>query len=233
MSFAMLPIPSKNKLIHLFGIMTLLFFISCSSVKQFQEPDSKVFYKRDVSLEINGVKTTGVYAAPYAFSYSIKGTTRATIDFLRLETCHLERTAENLKKDFLYVYEPTAFELASACDMAIGAYDIKGQHAWGYVVFKRGEMLEAYMDCDGKTTKEVGVSICQAKVGLRQQLRFDEPVKMKSESEFCTPPYTTDDGRTWKYDVSRGNCQFIFYKNSKMIHRHVNVGYEDILIRQI
>ena len=82
--------------------------------------------------------------------------------------------------------------------------------------------------------RKTGVSICQAREGLRQRIKFDEAVKMKmASSSTCQTPFTEDGGITWQYTISPKRCLYVYYKDRSNIHRHITLGYEDILLRKI
>ncbi len=214
--------------------LLLLFMIGCSSVGDLNVPNAGVFYKRDLEMEINGLDIDGVYVAPYAKKYEIEGKSKHTIELLKIFSCHREYTAEKVGRSFEYDFYPRELELDGPCSLEIAGFDENGQHTWAFIEFYRGEKLQATIDCNGYTMRKTGVSICQAREGLRQRIKFDEAVKMKmASSSTCQTPFTEDGGITWQYTISPKRCLYVYYKDRSNIHRHITLGYEDILLRKI
>ena len=155
-----------------------ILFLSCSSVVQHQTAKPEIFYKRTMRFTIDGIKAKGVIVLPQKSEYEIHAKTSDSTELLKIFTCHREYHEEKVGKRFEYFYQVTKLENETACPMEIGAFDVKGVHSWGYIEFKRGETLKAITTCNGKVKTEIGTSVCQAKAGLIQEIRFKEKVKM-------------------------------------------------------
>lgn len=225
-----------RKLLPLFFLL-----VSCANVTQELNPDK--FYKRDMDIKVNGYQGEGVLVVPRASSYSFDINAAGKLDLFTFTTCHREQTKEKAgergwfrdKSRRRFVYKPAPLEAEGyACPVDLGGYEQKrGRHSWGFVDFEHPDFdLPAKVSCNGFYYNSRGVTACQAKVGLMQEIKFPEPVLAPLEN-VCIVLEAKDD-MTFRYKMPKGRCTFRFLTKSgkKRWHRMTTVGYESILIRE-
>jgi hypothetical protein len=208
---------------------------SCGSVPQ--QLDPKLFYKRDLTVEVGGVDYTGVSVLPDLVIYDMLIKPVGKMDLLLITTCHREdsfnpKSTGFFTKDntFQYQYEPQAgIENDGSCPLRINAFDKdKGQHSWFFADFNGKESLPALVTCNGRATDYGGVSVCQSKAGLIQRIDFNEPVTYYPPTD-CPMPSDLSDG----YKLNLGECVYAFRGESGRTHRHTTIGYEGVLVREM
>jgi hypothetical protein len=233
------------------AFLILIFMIGLVSCNQnsYQTVEAEVFYKRDMILEVNGVKGEGVVVAPLSSSIPFYVVARGDLDLFTFTSCHREETAENAgnvtesqgswifkrtitkKREVKLTFSPTEIENVGGCPILLGGYEQeKGRHSWGFVDFETPDAaLPASVSCNGVTTKSKGVSICQARAGLIQSIRFASQVKVSPDAG-CEIGATESD--YFEFSIPKGQCVFAFMESTGRIHRLTTLGYEQILIRK-
>ena len=120
-----------------------------------------------------------------------------------------------------------------ACPAQLGGYERgKGRHSWAFVDFEHPELdLTAIVSCNGARHNSRGVSICQSKAGLIQEIQFQEKV-LWPEKNTCIK-MTSKDEKTFRFSMPKGQCVFRFMtkENEEKFYRLTTIGYEKILIR--
>jgi hypothetical protein len=215
-------------------IFIILVFASihgCAGIDQ--ELDPKVFYQHAMNVEINGKDFFGVGVAPKAEKYKIKVSGRGRMDFLRITTCHRERTKNRQGSGYSFWYTPTkGLEDSGSCMLHVESYEEKkGRNDWALIDFVTDfEKLDATSMCNGKIAKGT-VTICQSRQGLVQRLIFNEPVEL-SKATKANCKIESKNGKTWTYRMTNRICILAFrdVKTKTKFHRHTNIGYEDVLI---
>lgn len=210
-------------------ILCQLVILSCESTQSQQLKDDTI-YKRDIS--INGVE--GLTVLPKQESYTINLKAFANIDMLVIRSCHREVSFYPNSSSFQYTYAPSkGLEDNAFCDVDIEAYNAKGTHSFGHIIFSDPQFTEkGTLRCNGETKEQVGISACQAKAGLLQTLDFIYPMTLAPNSQ-CKAP-TTKDNKHWEFSPSLGLCSYIFAnKNFTPVKYHllVTFGYQSILVR--
>lgn len=232
----------------LFLLLPPLLIISCTTVPQTLNP--KLLYKRDLPFcvkDIGCYEGTAVLPARAAYDFEIAPKGGADIDLLVLDTCHREVTEEvgsqtNLgffekifgkkKQGWKFSYIPIAgLEDDGDCSLRIATYEkSKGRHAWAIVRFEHPKYeLEATLVCNGLVTHEKGVSLCQSKAGLAQQIRFSEPVMIEPDLGCAMPVKGTKPGYEWKINLNE--CGYTVKGQSGKLHDILAIGYEGLLLR--
>lgn len=226
----------------------VLTFVSCSQ-NNFESVSAEVFYKRDMILEVNGVKGEGVVVAPLSPSISFYVIARGDLDLFTFTTCHREETAEDAgnvsssqgswifkrtitkKREVKSTFSPTPIEAEGGCPILLGGYEQeKGRHSWGFVDFETPDaVLPATLSCNGSVIKSKGVSICQARAGLIQSIKFENQVKVSPEPG-CELGKAAGD--FFEFPISKGQCVYAFMDAEAKVHRLTTLGYEQILIRK-
>jgi len=235
------------------AFLTLLFFTTLalnSGCNTQSNPNisNEIFYKRDMILEVNGMKGEGVLVVPHASSNAFYVTARGDLDLFTFTTCHREETTEDAgninervgwvfkrtitkKREIKFNYIPSPIEAEGGCPVLLGGYEeLKGRHSWGMVDFETPDAtLPAVLACNGQVIKANGVSICQARVGLIQTITFATEVKV-SPAPGCELGKIA--GAKFEFETPRGQCVFAFISPDARIHRLTTLGYEQVLIRK-
>lgn len=208
-----------------------LFLFSCSTT---QPIDVSTIYRKDMRLKIDGKKQDGgVYVLENKKRYDFKAYFYKDADKFVVASCHRHLVWSYPGDKVEFVYEPdpeleqTADEL---CPLELGAFDVNGQHSWGYVDFRSTETLAGRLSCNGATNRPVyGVSICQSKTGLIQKIAFDVPVEYV-HSKDCPRP-RTEDNRTFIIQMGHNKCFYLFQNHHDDFHRLTMFGYDDVMLR--
>lgn len=224
-----------------FLFVMLFVLTSCSSVSQKLDPSR--FYKRDMEITINGLKAEGALVVPKAQSYKFNIKSQGRLDLFTFTTCHREQTKEKAgergwfadKKRRKFEFFPVPIEANPlACPVELGGYEQKkGRHSWGFIDFEHPDLtLTAELSCNGDKRKVKGVSVCQAKKGLIQEIVFAQPV-IVAEKNVCIILKSKDD-KTFRFKMPKGRCLFRFLTKTgdKKWHRLTTLGYEKILVRE-
>lgn len=228
------------------SVFFILFSLSaCTSVQQ--KLDSNVFYPRDMSLEVNGQKAEGVIVVPRANKFDIKIKAKGDLDMFILETCHRHVQKEEAwdidlpwplrwfesKAKLKFTYSPVkGIEDTHSCPIQLyGLEKIDGRHSFGFIDFAGTDTtMTAYIKCNGvQKPIPMGVSACQARVGLRQEIIFPEKVFVPKQ---CQSILKTEDEQRFWYFMPPGQttCRFRG-QESKRDHRTTLLGVEGILVR--
>lgn len=224
------------------GAFALLVLLSgCGSVNQTVNPD--IFYKRDMSIEINDRKAVGVLVVPKAPDYWFEIEAKGKLDLFTLQSCHREITREkageggifgNSKKVQVGYTQVKGLEDEGGCQVQLGGYEReKGRNSWALVDFQTPDaVLPATLKCNGTTVPSGGVSICQSRAGLIQEISFSVEV-IANPPENCPLP-RPQDLKTYRFAIPKGQCTFNFMEKSgeHREHRLTTLGYEGILIRE-
>lgn len=231
-----------NKLLNiilLFIIFTQL--IACSTFID-QKLKGEKFYRRDMKININDESFDGYGIPKLSENYKIKVIARGKIDKIVFKTCHRDIPFENLKRGFFkkknsftYNYTPKKIERKSGCLLDIGTYELdKGRHGFATFDFITGETLKADLQCNGRAsysqTNKIGASMCEARQGLLQEIKFNERVKYSVDDKKCGY-FMTEDDKTFQYLMPLGECTVYFGARDGQKHRHTMLGYESTLIR--
>lgn len=233
-------------------IATLLITASCST-GVVQKLDSKILYKRDMYVNVDGFEGVGTLVVPDRSSHKFHAKAKGKLDLFTLNTCHREWTKEKAwnvttkkkagpfglwkktkiqDKEIKFDFFPTILERENSCITELGGYEIKlGQHSWALIDYETPEAkLPAFVSCNGNEYNSRGVSICQAKKGLIQAIRFPVDV-ITSPDPDCDLPTKT--GKYFEYPIKKGRCVYAFMekKSPHRVHRLTTFGYEQLLIR--
>ncbi len=214
-------------------VMLCMLAACASGIDQKLSPD--VFYKRDMSIDVNGVKGVGALVVPIAAQYRIQGESKGELDLFTLESCHREFSAEKLGRKFTYGFLPVQGLEGSGCPIQLGGYEKKrGRHSWGLIDFEEPEStLPATLKCNGTQAKTNGVSVCQSRVDLIQAIVFDVEVDQAVAKDDCKLP-TPKDSKTFIFPIKKRECAIVFREKQgqRRFHRLTTLGFEGILIRE-
>lgn len=225
------------------GYLLVIYWLSigCTSIPQRLDPD--LFYKRDMEIRVNGHQGEGVLVIPRASSYNFDIKAQGKLDLFTLTTCHREQTKEHAgdkgwfknanHRKFEFIPAPLEAD-SLACPVQLGGYErIKGRHSWAFIDFEHPNLsLPAFLNCNGAQYNTKGVSVCQSKTGLLQEIRFTEQVLWPQENT-CIKLMSNDE-KKFRFKMPKGQCIFRFVTKSgeERWHRMTTIGYQQILIRK-
>ena len=204
---------------------------------------TEVYFKKDISMKINGQSFEGTAVVPYTGEYIIKIDTDFNFDLFTAASCHREIDAKNIhidkkrkwfgtidKKGVNFVYTPKDSLEGSLdskyCPLILGIYHKDtGQEYWGFIDFKTNdESLPATLYCNGEVQKPIGVGICQSRVGLIQMVTFNEETEV-----FTDCGKFKQSGFGYHFATPFKECISLFVgKESNKIMRLTTFGYNRI-----
>jgi len=227
-------------------IVLSFFFIGCGSVPTTPETSGggvvhdQTVYKRDMEVCFGNTCSEGVLVVPRATVYKFSVKAKGDLDLFTFSTCHREEVAEDAGsggwfgsgEKYSGTYTPIkGLEDIYACPAYVGGYNKENENSWAFIDFETPEAkLPATLNCNGKVTKANGVSVCQSKAGLIQQIEFQVPVTIEFEAAKCKMPKPQDD-KVWQFEMPVGECVFAFFSEDGQVHRMTLLGYQKILIR--
>jgi hypothetical protein len=199
-----------------------------------QSLDPKAFYKRDMLVAMDGVSGEGVLVVPQGKRHDFSVIARAPMGLYTFNSCHREVALQNMPKTVAGYFVPKeGIEDQPGCMVEFGGYDSgSGQHSWALVDFEDTKTtLPHTMKCNGDVIASKGVTICQSRAGLIQQIEF--PVKVVVAAEAGCQKLESADRQTFQFPISRGRCVYRFEEiDGKRQARLTSVGYESILLRK-
>lgn len=242
--------PSPVILIVAAIVLAFIFLSSCATTPA--HVAGKI-YPRTLPMTVNGKEAIGTHVVDRASSYKIKVPVPENADVVRLYTCHRESilyererrggifgTGVEIKLPGSKPKGPTEHEFTIAppldmendgyCPINVEILNVDGMNYYG-LIDVRNETLPAFLACNGSLYPAVGVSLCQARVGLVQRIRFDVPVAAKVISDNCELPVAQDD-RNFDIPVNVETCVYLFSSGSKH-HRLTTFGYTDLRLKSI
>ena len=220
-------------------ILLLFIFGSCANMPKNHNPNK--IYKKDMIISVNGVRAVGVLVVAKAKTYKFDITLRGNADMFTMGTCHRHYEIENAsekgwfkdKKKVVIEYTPNeGMEVNEACPVVLSGYELhKERHSYGWVDFQSDERtLPAIVKCNGEKKHSPGVSACQSKVGLIQEIVFPDKVIGVAQKE-CKK-LITKDNKTFRFYIETGVCVYGFEEiNGSRKHRLTALGYQDIMLR--
>ncbi len=202
----------------------------------------------------NVYKFDGVGLAIKANKYKItlyppKG---SRVDMLTATSCHREfkqadpKTDGWFSKGYSFEYDPAEnIETRKSCPLDFGSYEKKGgRHGCGMLVLDTirdnvTKPLLAKIKCNGEVYQSNrgqlsgSVSVCQAKAGVIQKIKFD--IKVDMEAIQGCKIKVPDNGKDFMYIMPEADCVLYFcdWFDDKRCHKHVTYGYDYIPIRGI
>lgn len=214
----------------------------CSSPPQPLSPD--VLYIRSIDLDVNGTPANGTLVAPRKDKYQITIKSKGNMDLLLIKSCHREWYGEKISgrgwfqnnSSYVYQYAPDPDLEMHECPLEISSLDAtKGAHAWGYIDFEDPKyILPVTLQCNGSTDHYGGVSICQARAGLIQEIVFDTDVIAKPSAKcgLGNVAGTFLEGKRFVFEQPVGACFLTFMEKlaPRRMHRMTLIGYSDIVV---
>ena len=216
----------------------LLLLSGCAAIDVINDPSPDKFYRREIVLKHEG-KTytgTGVLIKPSSGLYNLEFNLPSESYMIIFKSCHREVTSKGTGKSYKLAYSPVPFLEggSKACPVEIMSLSETGLHAFGFFdLDDASEKLTGATKCNGLVRATTGVSVCQSRARLVQEISFLEDVQAKST---CAELVKTDDYesrvRAFRYKMPVGRCVMAFKGVSGRWHRHTSVGYDDIILRK-
>lgn len=210
------------------AIFAVFFVVGCSTSKQ-QARDG--YYQKDLLISEHGRPKTisGFGVLPKRSKYLLDIKSRKRPEIIRLSNCHrdLVYRGRDTSHKFKYDFIPNRKIENGSCLFQFSFLDSKGYHQWGAVSFVDDETLKANLYCNGRASKTIGVSACQAKSGTIQVIELENESDVRGQKG-CEKP-TTKDGLAWSFKVKEGLCFYIFKSVEGDFHRLDTYGYNDIV----
>ena len=224
----------KNQIL----LLCMIFYASCSTVPTTN--NELTFYKRDMKVKINNQDFTGVASMGYTKRMKIDAYFKDDADLVRIKTCHrswdiedawksqsfFKRLSKNSAKIDITL---TDLETNEYCPLEIIGFTHSGKHTWFFAVINSGERLLANMQCNGLTQVYSGVSVCQVKAGLVQQIRFSGKTNVRA-GENCDIKRISND--LFEFRPKVGYCVARFFNQQKEEHVLTTIGYEEIKLKR-
>lgn len=207
-------------------LLTVFMAVSCASISPVSLEKT---YRKEVDMEIDGVKAKGVYVAAKRPTYKIRFELPDSPSVVKITTCHREETFRNVGKRLDYDYRPVlGLEDLGSCMLEMGAFDEDGCYMWALIDFEDDEKMPAWIGCNGVNFTARGASLCQSKAGLVQTLTFGSAVEAFSKDN-C-PKMESKDKIHFSHSMAPDKCIYLF-SNGKDLHRHTTFGYDEVLIK--
>ena len=216
----------RNVLLVLF----ILFLIDCSNVVQ--ELDPKKIYRFDMVIKCGDRSGDGILVLPKKKKYTLRIKAWGKTDLFTLTSCHREVTLNPKSQKISLNFFPTLESNLIACPVLLGGYEkIKGRHSWGFIDFEDSKhTMPANLKCNGKTDLHNGVSVCQSREELFQEISFPQKVRYAT-SKKCEWQVKKE-GFVYRYKVKKGLCVYSFKAiGLDKWHRHTTHGYDAVLVR--
>lgn len=221
----------------------MAFLFSCSPMPT-QNVNPATFYKRDMVLDVNGAHGEGTLVVPMQYAwYRMRVKSRGKLDLFTFETCHREQEAQEAGQGGLFgdrtvwegEYYPVAgIEDTDSCLVRLGGYSKSiGQHSWGIMdIADQRHTLPATVKCNGVQYQSPGVTICQSRQGLIEEISFPVDVVLEQDEKCKISDETV--GKVFRYKMPPKECVFAFVevapKGKQRRHRLTTVGYDGILL---
>lgn len=205
-------------------------------------------FRYDLTGDINGTEFQGVGVVSLAVDnqYTLTVKSATSVDMIEISTCHRDWSDQDMPIEVGNWFEPNhgftfKFQLVhgiedlGTCLMRIGAYNKAGNpQAWAIIDFLTPDStLPAVNKCDGDVGQAHGVSICQSKAGLDEEIDFATPVEIADATDPACKPKVPSDGMHWLYTLPPKECVLYLMEIAPphRFHRHTFRGYQSIQVR--
>lgn len=217
--------------------LIFLVLASCSTAPVEQEPNPKVYYKRNMKGKVNNIPFQGTIVVPKYHHYNFEiETLGKNNDLVKFETCGGERFFEDVKDKFKFGYElKSGIDDRRICYFRFTALDRKKEkHSFGIMIVVNPIYwkLSAYLKCNLEEGPVGAGSICEAPMGKTQRISFTEKV-IAPKDPGCLEGKLIDE-YTYEYISPNRECEIVFRsKETLHEHLHVAIGYEEVLFKEV
>lgn len=230
-------------------LLFLSLILSACASSTVNMPGSTSKFRHTLRGDINGTEFIGTAIIPLSEDnkYLLHVTSDVDVEKIIITTCHRDWDSKTkaiqkpgfLKpgKDFIFEYEMShGIEDWGTCLLKIGAYNESGEpQEQALLDFETPEStLPAFNKCDGVAYQTNGVSICESKAGLDQEIDFDVPVWISPSTSPQCKPIQPKDGKHWLYVLPAEECVVYFDEQAPphRKHRHTFTGYVGIQVKE-
>lgn len=218
--------------------LLLLSLSACTTAQEVVTQPTNLYYQKDIKFEVNEQKFTGSAIVNMEEKWRIKVYPEGKADLISVTSCHRELRTEKpdkkmFEKGYTFEIKPSELEGSLSCPIEIAVFELnKGRNAWGTIVIKTDKAkLAAELWCNGEKFNVGGVSYCQSRKGLIQQIKFDREVIVVSIPE-CGIGAT--EGKNFQFLLPQGPCTVYFLDKAdkQVIHQANLYGYDEILLKE-
>lgn len=213
---------------------------------------SQETFRKDLPVEIEGVKYKGVGVLPRKALYHFKIIPPGKVDRLIVQSCHADRTQDpplDPKTKTSWFSNTIEFDYTVArgiednrvCAIEIASLEeqkLRNGYAYFDSIDYREEIsLPAHLRCNGEYDNpkllQPGVGVCQTAAGLTQQIFFNTEVVLEKVNPECDV-MKSKDGFMWEWDAPKDKCIYYFvsnlkHKNGKRLAFRLNsIGFTSI-----
>lgn len=210
--------------------LALLALCSCASMP-LSAPDGKKFYRLDLDLVVNGLHGSGITIVPQAKDYMIKASPNEKPEVVVITTCHRESILGKQGSEFVFNLAPTEVELNGYCPLQVSAFSQKFWYQSGIVSIRTPDYkMPAQLLCNGAVSDVEGVSGCQSRAGLVQEIHFESAMNAGVPSQCPAPRALAPDGLKFEFRPASGQCVFQFRERAAPFreHRLTSYGYDEL-----
>lgn len=224
---------------HLAWVGLCLTLAACAALPQFKDTITGNIsersttgplyrYRADLILSLENKRFEGMAVTKLTGPLQIKIDSKVKLHYMTINSCGREDVIRDVDKSFTYTYIPTKKELEGLCPLYIKAFDEAGLTAWGFIAFRKDEELPSHVDCNGVGWAFAGITVCQSRAGLEQQLTFQQDIQHWESDAPCK--INKVDSKTFDLRSDPGFCLATFYSSGKW-HRLIFLNYEKPLVR--
>jgi hypothetical protein len=224
---------------NLINLSLLILLTCCSST---QTPIATTNYRLDMSItdKDSSYAYSGITVLPKRSTYNFLFTSTGKLDLFTFRTCSREIAIENARRGIhtsqvLLSYTPNLIELSGACPIEVIGLSESKKDSWGFIDFEdTSTTLPATIICGENVISSKGVSACQGRAGLLEQIAFANDV-MVSPRKNCDDIKSENNnfvGKVFNFKISNGHCvyEFVQVSDPTKVHRLNTYGYTDILL---
>lgn len=218
-------------------ILTYSFlFFGCVTSSQIKP----IEFFHDMNLEANMKKGKGFLIVDPYHQYKIKANWDYRVSSLiSISNCHRDMAIKPSTglfkkgdKEIELLFVPTSIEQNEHCPLFIGAFDKDGRHSFGAIFFRnQDETITSKLECNGVTSTNLGLSVCQSKANSVVRIAFAETNLEVAGEENC-PEMEKTAPNVFEYNSSVGECLYTFSNDGKKFHKHVSFGYNKFALRE-
>lgn len=190
----------------------------------------------DLEVSVNGRPSRGMGVAQREAwpVYDIRVRAPEKVELVTLTTCHREQTFTKQDREFSIRFTPSNFEDRVYCPARISAFSPSFVYAGGFLDFEDNRTrLPAEISCNGLSYGSGGVSVCQSRAELAQQIRFDLDVDAGTPGDAkCPPVKVLDPMRRFEIRLGEGLCVYAFRERNepRRTHRLTTYGYQEFIV---
>lgn len=183
---------------------------------------------------------------PMTTAYQIKAQSYSNFDSFRLQSCHREFAQDAVGSQFVnYSYVPVGswdhgmrIEDSPECILDLAGFSASStQNSWGIIAMQDPAGVTASVKCNGYSSSGTS-TMCQAKLGSIQEIAFTQEMMSDTSNSPCNYGPTLKPkgrGKVFQYTMPDRACTLVFISTDGTMrtHKHISIGYEDIIIRGI